>query len=78
MTAASNAERQQAFRDRRRGGPAREFAECGTYAAYARHMRENRKRRDAGQDPLPVDDACRAANAAMRREYRAARSGAAS
>jgi len=47
----SNAERSRAYRDRKRGGPPRTPAPCGTPAAYRRHV-------NAGEDAC---DACRAA-----------------
>lgn len=54
------AEKQAAYRDRRRGGPPRPLAPCGTVAAYRRHQRRGE----------PVDAACRDAyNAAHRTMY---------
>lgn len=46
-----SAERQKAYRDRLRGGPARVPQPCGTVAAYKRHGRK-------GETPC---EACRAA-----------------
>ena len=45
MTAAERAKR---YRDAKRGGPPREPAPCGTYAAARRHQRRGE----------PLDDAC--------------------
>ena len=56
------ADKQRAYRDRLRGGPARQPAPCGTLAAFRRHQRHNE----------PIDDLCRAAyNAAHRAMYKA-------
>lgn len=56
------AERQRAYRDRLRGGPPREPEPCGTVAAARRHQR-------AGEQ---LDDACRDAWRAYRREIQRA------
>lgn len=57
----SNAEYQRRYRDRLRGGPPRDPAPCGTYAAYRRHKRR-------GEQPC---DACREAyNERQRENYR--------
>lgn len=55
-----NADKQRAYRDRKRGGPPREPQPCGTLAAVRRHKRKGE----------PLDDACREAyNAEQRRLY---------
>jgi hypothetical protein len=55
-----NAESQRAYRDRLRGGPPRELAPCGTYAAWMRHRRH-------GEEPC---ESCREAyNAHQRKMY---------
>ena len=59
----SPAERSRAYRDRKRGGPPRTLAPCGTTAAYARHLRH-------GEQPC---DACREANAERHRALYARR-----
>ena len=46
-----SAERQRQYRNRKRGGPPRPLASCGTYAAYRRHLRRGE----------PIDSACREA-----------------
>lgn len=58
-----NAEKQKAYRDRKRGGPPRAPAPCGTLAAYRRHQRHSE----------PVDAACREAYNASQRAMYAAR-----
>lgn len=56
-----NADKQRAYRDRKRGGPPREPQPCGTLAAVRRHQRHKE----------PLDDACREVyNAAQRAMYR--------
>jgi hypothetical protein len=55
-----SAERQRAYRDRKRGGPPREPEPCGTLAAVRRHRRHGEQ----------LDAACRDAyNAAHREMY---------
>lgn len=55
------AEKQRAYRDRKRGGPPRQPAPCGTLAAFRRHQRHSEQ----------IDAACREAyNAAQREMYR--------
>lgn len=59
-----SADRQRAYRDRKRGTPARVPLPCGTLAAFRRHQRRGE----------PIDQACRDAyNAAHRDMYRARR-----
>lgn len=59
-----NADKQRAYRERKRGGPPRPLEPCGTLAAYRRHKRHGE----------PIDAACRDAyNAEHRRMYRARR-----
>lgn len=60
-----NAEKQRAYRDRKRGRPPRQLAPCGTLAAYRRHQRHNE----------PIDQPCRDAyNTAQRNYYDARKS----
>ena len=55
---ASDAERAAAYRARKRGGPPRELAPCGTRSAYVRHLRN-------GEDAC---DACKKANTDYQRD----------
>lgn len=59
----SPAERSRAYRDRKRGTPARTPAPCGTVAAYRRHQR-------AQEAPC---EACKVAHAEYQRELYAKR-----
>ena len=54
----NTADDSRAYRDRRRGGPPRTSAPCGTNAAAKRHRRNGE---------LPLDDACREAERAYQR-----------
>lgn len=53
-----SAEYQRKYRDRQRGGPARDLKPCGTVAAYRRHQRH-------GEEPC---EACKKAHAEYHRE----------
>lgn len=59
----TEAERARRYRDKRRGGPPRQLAPCGTYAAYRRHQRNGE----------PIDDACRGAYTDYQRDLQQAR-----
>ena len=63
MTAKTAAERMAAYRARKRGGPPREPAPCGTRAAAARHRRNSE----------PLDAACADAERAYMRGRSASR-----
>lgn len=56
----SNADRQRAYRDRKRGGPPRALQPCGTVAAARRHER-------AGE---PLCEPCRRARAEAAARHR--------